>query len=77
MGLEGDAKDILVNAQAVYTFEPDNSEDLEQQIKKMMLLSNEEIEKMGQLAKAYYINNLSMESSVDKLERNLKNIINN
>ena len=77
MGLEGDAKDILVNAQAGYTFEPDNSEDLEQQIKKMMLLSNEEIEKMGQLGKAYYKNNLSMESSVDKLERNLKNIINN
>ena len=42
-----------------------------------MLLSNEEIEKMGQLGKAYYINNLSMELSVDKLERNLKNIINN
>ncbi|MDC1080755.1 glycosyltransferase family 4 protein [Flavobacteriaceae bacterium] len=77
MGLEGDAKDILVNAQAGYTFEPDNSEDLEKQIKKMMLLSNEEIEMMGLQGKAYYKNNLSMESSVDKLERNLKNIINN
>lgn len=77
MGLEGDAKDILVNAQAGFTFEPDNSEDLEQQIKKMMLLSKEEIEKMGKLGKEYYKNNLSLESSVDKLERNLKRIINN
>ena len=77
MGLEGDAKDILVNAQAGYTFEPDNSDDLEKQIKKMMLLSKEEIEKMGQKGKTYYKNNLSMESSVDKLEQNFKNIVNN
>lgn len=77
MGLEGDAKDILVNAQAGYTFEPDNSEDLEKQIKKMMLLSDADIEKMGQSGKAYYKNNLSMKSSVDKLERNLKNITKN
>ena len=76
MGLEGDAKDILVNAQAGYTFEPDNSEDLEKQIKKMILLSDVEIEKMGQRGKAYYKNNLSMKSSVDKLELNLKKIIN-
>jgi len=31
---------------------------------------------MGQRGKAYYKNNLSMKSSVDKLELNLKKIIN-
>tara|TARA_B100001989_G_C24508817_1_gene449203 strand:- start:47 stop:1270 length:1224 start_codon:yes stop_codon:yes gene_type:complete len=77
MGLEGDAKDILVNAQAGYTFEPDNSEDLEKQIKKIIRLSDVEIENMGQRGKAYYKNNFTMKSSVDKLELNLKNITNN
>ena len=76
MGLDGDAKDILVNSQAGFTFEPENEDDLKQQIKKMTFLSKEEIEKMGKLGKAYYKNNLSIKSSVDKLERNLLNIIN-
>jgi len=77
MGLEGDARDILENAQAGYAFEPDNPADLEEQIKKMMSLSDLEIEAMGVRGMNYYENHLSMMSSVDKLERNFKKIVKN
>ena len=74
MGLKGDAKDILVNAKAGYTFEPNNSVDLEDKIKKMISLNSNQILEMGENGKAYYNNNLSIVSSVDKLERNFKKI---
>ncbi|MGV6829435.1 MAG: glycosyltransferase family 4 protein [Flavobacteriales bacterium] len=75
MGLEGDSKNILEKAQAGYTFEPDNEEDLEIQINKMMLLSKEEIFKMGQRGKTYYAENLSIIKSVDILEKRFKQIM--
>ncbi len=75
MGLEGDARDILENAQAGFSFEPDNYIDLENQIKKVMLLNKDEIKQMGARGKEYYKNNLSMVSSVNKLEENFKKII--
>ncbi|WP_397364215.1 glycosyltransferase family 4 protein [Olleya sp. R77988] len=74
MGLKGDASDILNNANAGYTFEPDNSVDLEIKLKKMISLNLDQIKKMGQNGKDYYKNNLSIISSVDKLEKNFKKI---
>lgn len=74
MGLKGDSSDILNNAKAGYTFQPDNSEDLEVKIKKMISLNAEEIKEMGENGKEYYKNNLSIISSVDKLEKNFKKI---
>jgi len=76
MGLEGDAFDILKDAEAGFGFEPDNVDDLTLQIKKMMSLSSEEIKAMGLRGKTYYENNLSMGSSVDKLEANFIKIRN-
>ena len=75
MGLKGDASDILNEAKAGFTFQPDNSEDLEVKIKKMMSLSSEEIKTMGINGQEYYKNNLSIISSVDKLESSFKKII--
>ena len=72
MGLEGDAKEILENAQAGFTFEPNNPHDLINKIKKMTQLTPEEIIDMGERGKAYYAKNLSISSSVDKLEHKLK-----
>jgi glycosyltransferase involved in cell wall biosynthesis len=74
MGLEGDARDILEEAQAGYAFEPDNVNDLLVQINKITALSKEEQRQLGNNAKAYYDRALSLESSVDKLERNLENL---
>jgi glycosyltransferase involved in cell wall biosynthesis len=74
MGLKGDASDILNQAKAGYTFEPDTSEDLEIKIKKMLSLNPEQIIEMGENGKDYYKNNLSIISSVDKLENNFKKI---
>jgi len=74
MGLEGDAADILRNAKAGFTFEPDNPSDLKKQLLKMALLSQHEIEAMGSGGKEYYENELSMNASVDKIERNLLKI---
>jgi glycosyltransferase involved in cell wall biosynthesis len=76
MGLKGDASDILNNANAGFTFTPDSSDDLEEKIKKMIALSSHEIIEMGRNGKAYYEENLSIVSSVDKIERSLKKIIN-
>ncbi|WP_452221577.1 glycosyltransferase family 4 protein [Lacinutrix salivirga] len=70
MGLKGDASEILKNAKAGFTFEPDNSEDLETKIKKMISLSPDQIKEMGDNGKEYYKNNLSIISSVNKLEKN-------
>jgi glycosyltransferase involved in cell wall biosynthesis len=74
MGLQGDSADILNAANAGYTFEPDNCEDLEKKIKKMISLDEEKIAKMGVNGKVYYEENLSIISSVDKIERNLLKI---
>ena len=71
MGLKGDAADILNNAKAGFTFEPDNSQDLVSKLKQMISLENKEIEQMGANAKEYYKNNLSITSSVDKIEGQL------
>ncbi|MCT8341128.1 glycosyltransferase family 4 protein [Flavobacteriaceae bacterium TK19130] len=76
MGLEGDAADILNDAEAGYTFEPDNSEDLKAKLEKMAALNQDEIATLGKNAKKYYRENLSITASVDKIERNLKNIVN-
>ena len=75
MGLEGDSRNILESAQAGFTFEPSNADDLVRQIKKMSLLSPREIKNMGQSGKEYYNNFLSIKYSVDKLERILEKII--
>ena len=77
MGLKGDASDILNEAKAGFTFEPDNSLDLEDKIKKMIALSPDQIKQMGINGKKYYQENLSIESSVDKIEKNLIKIANN
>ena len=77
MGLKGDASDILNEAKAGFTFEPDNSLDLEDKIKKMIALSPDQIQQMGINGKKYYQENLSIESSVDKIEKNLIKIANN
>ena len=77
MGLKGDASDILNEAKAGFTFEPDNSLDLEDKIKKMIALNPDQIKQMGINGKKYYQENLSIESSVDKIEKNLIKIANN
>ena len=74
MGLEGNAAEILNKANAGYTFEPDNPKALKEQIIKMISLSHNDILQMGKNAKMYYSENLSITSSVDKLERNFKKI---
>lgn len=71
MGLKGDAASILNNAKAGFTFEPDDDIDLEKKIKEMIALSSEEIKEMGENAIDYYTNNLSIKTSVDKIERNM------
>ena len=71
MGLRGDAADILNNAQAGFTFEPDNEEDLIEKLNKMLSLSNLEIENLGNNAIKYYQANLSIKSSTDKIEKRL------
>ncbi|OAB77327.1 glycosyltransferase family 4 protein [Cochleicola gelatinilyticus] len=70
MGLEGDSKAILDEARAGYTFEPDNPEALKRVVQEMSALSKEEIANMGINGKRYYTDNLSLISSVDKLEKN-------
>ncbi|WP_298418035.1 glycosyltransferase family 4 protein [uncultured Kordia sp.] len=74
MGLRGDAADILNAANAGFTFEPDNSDDLEEKIKQMIALDAEKIAEMGTNGKVHYEENLSIISSVDKIERNLLKI---
>ncbi len=74
VGLEGDARDILEAAQAGFAFEPDNVKDFLVQIDKISNLTQEAQEQLGKNAKDYYARALSLESSVDKLERNLKNL---
>ncbi len=71
MGLKGDAAEILNEAKAGVTFEPENSEDLTKKLKQMISLQEQEIKKMSQNAKAYYKANLSIQSSVDKIESQL------
>ncbi len=71
MGLKGDAADILNDAEAGFTFEPDNETDLIEKIHKILTLSNAEIADMGRRAAQYYKNNLSIASSVDKIESGL------
>ncbi len=77
MGLEGDAKDILINAKAGYTFEPDNVNDLLLKLESILKLSKTDIDILGDNGKLYYENNLSIEKSVDKIETNLLNLIRN
>lgn len=74
MGLEGDARDILEKAQAGYSFEPDNVQDLLAKIEKITSLNKDAHEKLSENAKVYYQESLSLEASVDKLERNLLNL---
>jgi len=76
MGLKGDAADILNRAEAGYTFEPDDSQDLEIKIKNMISLSSRDIIEMGEKGKDYYKKELSIKSSVDKIELNLFKIAN-
>lgn len=71
MGLRGDAADILEDADAGYTFEPDNVEDLLVKINEMSVLTEDEIKRMSENAKSYYEKNLSIISSVDKIEKTL------
>jgi glycosyltransferase involved in cell wall biosynthesis len=71
MGLKGDAAVILNNAQAGFTFEPDNEEDLIEKLHTMLDLTDLEIEHLGNKAKQYYQDNLSIQSSTDKIEKRL------
>ncbi len=74
MGLEGDARTILEDAQAGFAFEPDNVPDLLAQIAQIVALTPAQQKQLGQNAKDYYKRALSLESSVDKIERNLENL---
>lgn len=77
MGLAGDAADILNNANAGFTFEPNNSKDLIEKINTMISLSEEEIKELGLNASQYYEANLSIDSSVDKIEQRLLDLCKN
>lgn len=76
MGVRGDAANIIESAEAGLVFEPQNPQDLANNIKRLVSFNSKQLMQMGGRGKNYYYNNLSMEKGVSKFidifERNKK-----
>lgn len=74
MGLKGDAREILENAQAGFPFEPDSSADFTRAVEAYLDLTPDQQQHLGENATAYYKKALSLESSVDAIEEKLETL---
>ncbi len=74
MGVEGDAADIINNANAGIVFEPENSGALTKAILCLLENSPEELQVFGERAKEYYSINLSLNSGTGFFARLFKDI---
>lgn len=68
IGVEGDAARLVESANAGFSFEPENPKSLIDAVQRLLMLSPEEREAMGENGRAFYKANLSLASAVGKLE---------
>lgn len=69
IGVEGDAARLVEKAQAGFAFQSEDSGALLNAIEKLLDLSSEEREAMGERGRLYYENNLSRSVSVSEFEK--------
>lgn len=74
MGLSGDAAEIVTDANAGLLFEPDNADDFVNKVLQLHQMGKDGREALGKNGPIYYDNNLSIQSSTDKLELLMKEI---
>lgn len=68
VGVLGDAKNMIEGNGAGISFLPEDSESLKSAVKKMLSLSESELENMGEKGKRFYDENLSLEVGSKKFD---------
>jgi glycosyltransferase involved in cell wall biosynthesis len=67
-GVEGDAADLINEAEAGLVFEPENPKALIEQLLKLKSMQSEKLKQLGINGKEYYYNNLALNAGVEKFE---------
>ena len=77
LGLKGDASEVIKKSKSGFLFNAEDVSDLVNKVEKLLHLSSSERALMGENGIKFYNDNLSIESSTDKLEIALQEIIYN
>ena len=76
MAVEGDAADVIRRAGAGYTCEPENAQEMADCIRKLVKLSPEERNRLGENGKKFYIDEMSFSRGVHEFEGIFKSVLN-
>lgn len=74
MAVNGDAAEIIINAQCGVIAESCNSEKIADAAIELSIMSNNDLQKMSENAKNFYYENMSMSQGVDKVNRLLQEV---
>ena len=69
MGVEGDAADIICNAEAGVVFEPENAGALTKSVLNLLEKSPEDLQRYGENGQKYYLSHLSLISGLREFSR--------
>lgn len=68
IGVKGDAADLVLRAKAGFECEPENPESIAGQIERLRAMPKEELEKMGENGKAFYMQELDRRIGAKRFE---------
>lgn len=77
MGVSGDAANLITKAECGVCFEPENAANLAQAIKDLMLLSPNDLSRLGENAKKFYDENLSTKKGIDTFSKIFNEVADN
>lgn len=75
MGVRGDAADLIHQAQAGFTFQPEDSDSFFEALQRLLRLSDQELEDMGSRGKAFYFSKLSFHEGVESFQRVFRDVV--
>jgi colanic acid biosynthesis glycosyl transferase WcaI len=74
MGVKGDAADLVLRAKAGLECEPDDPESIAGQIERLRAMPKEELEKMGENGKAFYMQELDRRIGAKRFEEIFRSV---